>query len=240
MDRVFFPVLLFGALLLPSGSLLAQTTDPMGPPDGAARLAAVKTIGILPPRVRIFELAAGGTAERRDEWSAEGRDAVLAGLSKALAGKGYEVRLIEMRPERKEEIEELSALIRATGEVIVDNRAGGRLFRFPPGAAPFAYSIGSLDSLASACGVDAFLFVEGFETVSSGGRLAIGVVGAFAGMHLPPGQTGLSLSVVDRSGAVAWFRRDLSVGPFAQTLRAESGAEKIVRSLLDALPPVAR
>lgn len=46
-------------------------------PDGAQRFGQIRKIALLPPRVSVYELGAGGVVEKIDEWSETGTQNVL-------------------------------------------------------------------------------------------------------------------------------------------------------------------
>jgi hypothetical protein len=58
--------------------------------SGATRRtgSTIKTVALLPPSVKVYELSAGGTRERMDEWSEIARHNVVAAISKQLTARG--------------------------------------------------------------------------------------------------------------------------------------------------------
>ncbi len=208
-------------------------------PEAGQRLPRVKTLVMLPPDVKIYELSAGGVTQLMDEWSARGRRNVIDAVSRRLSEQG-QFAVKEFTPgdtdlRLRETYEEVRALIEAVNETALLHTYHPQL-SIAEKRENFRYSIGPVPELAEAAGADALLFVYGVDHISTAGRRALMVFGALVGgvtgVYAGPGAgiTRLIVSVVEpRTGDVLWFnvaagaggtdlREPDSVGPLATTL----------------------
>jgi hypothetical protein len=103
--------------------------------------------------------------------------------------------------------------------------------------ARFEYSLGDLQSLFSAEGVDALVFAYGFGNISSGGRATLQVLGALLGGGYSVGVDRLFLALVDRTGAVLWFDTESST---SSNLRDPASTGSFVSKMASHLPGVTR
>ena len=195
-------------------------------PQFDARIAAVRTLGLVEPTVDAFELQASGTRLARPDWSEAGRRNVLAALEKEMQAHGFAVKPVAPAgAEGKEELRQVRLLYEAVGGAIVQATYANA---FPWKLDRFEYSVGDVRALTAAAGVDALVFTYGMANISSGGRVALQVFGA-AGS----GIDWLILGIVDGNGEVLWFGR---VHSTTSDVRDPQHAAILVQSATDRLP----
>lgn len=191
-------------------------------PDGAARLSALKTLGLVQPTMLAFELPRGSEPIPRPDWAELARANVAAGLEKELAAQGFLVKRFEpTTPEAKEELRQVSLLYTAVGGAIIQ---ATYLNDFPWKRHRFEYTVGDVGALAAAAGVDALVFVDGVSNNSTGARLG-------GGLDV------IVVALVDRTGDVLWFNRAQSD---MSDLRKPYDAQVLVRDATERLRRVRR
>lgn len=221
------------ALLGLTLALAACSTLPGYRGGATDRLEGLRRIVVLPPEVQIYEVSAGGVPERVKAWGEQAATAVLASLKETLARDGLE--LIDPPPPDaadRELIDRHVAMFRRVGEAIAfvqdshdavwEARRGSLEFTLGDGLAP----------LASRLDADGFLFADGVDFISTGGRRAIFVLStlAFGLPVVPLGTSYLQAGVVDaRSGEILWFGRDYRFA--AGDLREAETAQRLTRQV---------
>jgi len=71
----------------------------------------------------------------------------------------------------------------------------------------------------------------------SGGRWALSIAAALVGVAIPTGGQFGYASLVDlRTGRIVWFNESFATDVGAGDLKTPSGADAIVKNLLDAMP----
>lgn len=230
MIRRGLPVLIFATIfVLPCAESEAA---PKARPNLASHLGSIHTVGLIQPEIRIYELSAGGMQEQRDDWSAAGKANVTRGILGAFEERKIAVKPIPAEESRKEEVEDVQALYRAVVLSILLHSDGRNAF--PAERRRFDFTLGSLETLLDAFGVDALLFVYGRDEISTGGRKTLAVLGLAAGVVFRPGISVLGIGLVDRSGEVLWFNSEASAG--RTDFRDPESASKFTRELLSAFP----
>jgi hypothetical protein len=228
-------------------ALVACATAPSKPaptdrlhPEFGERIRPVRVVGVLPPKVSVYEIAAGGTRELKDAWSEAARENVARALASGLASRKLEVKVLEPTPDTGAELEEVRLLYEQVAPSIVFATYGDR---FPEKRWSFDYSVGDVSALLDRTGVDALALVYGFDEISSGGRKTTQAVTAVAlaalGVVASPqgGMTMLYAALVDRTGTVIWFDVRGARGSF--DLRDPQSAGALVGRVLLDLPPAA-
>jgi hypothetical protein len=210
-------------------------------PDLERRTKAVKVVGVLPPDIKIYELSAGGVADLRDDWSATGRQAVLRGLDDVLKERGVALKALSVDRDMQGPVEDLTALYRAVSYSIVEHTY--KSFPFQAKLENFDYSVGPVDEMLKRYQADAFLLVFGIDEISTAGRKALRGVGLVLGSVtgqpvLSQGTTALNLALVDRSGAVLWYKIAGQDGGY--DLRDAKSAKAFVQRLVADFPSVGR
>ncbi len=210
-------------------------------PDRAKDL---KTITMLPPRIDVYQIGAGGVLEKIDEWSKQGTNNVIAGINGRLNQKsGLRLNIIssdELPKELEAEIEQTHALFDAVNDSILRHTYGPPVQRFEEKITNFDYSLGQeMQKLAR--GDDAVLLIRGIDHISSEGRIALQttamLVAAAFGVALIPrgGVTALSIALVDgKTGVVLWYIFARSEG--GHDLRKPDSASSLVEQLLTEFP----
>lgn len=212
------------AVLVLAGA--APTDEHRVHPEFESRIAAIRTLGLVEPTVDAFELDASGARVPRPDWSELGRANVLAALETEMRAHGFEVKTFSpAEGETKEELRQVRLLYEAVGAAIVQ---ATYVNQFPWKLDRFEYTVGDIHALTAAAGVDALVFTYGIANISSGGRVALQVLGA-AGS----GIDWLVAGIVDGNGDVLWFGR---VHSTASDVRDPRTAAILVRTATDLLP----
>lgn len=212
-------------------------------PDLAAKLPGIKTVVLLPPRISMYEIGAGGTVEAMEDWGT----AAQANVSRAFITSPLSVATFRMTefdeqtlsPTVRETYDETRLLYEVVGDSIklhTSFDSGPSLF--PEKILTFVYSLGSeVQQLAPEA--DAFLLIEGFDQRSSVGRkvlqagttLIAAVLGVIA---IPRGGNDLmTVALVEaKTGTILWFYRTTA----GYDLRDTSSAAQFAEDVLKALP----
>ena len=202
--------------------------------DALEYMDTVKTIGIIQPDIKVFELSEDGVA-------------VMAGISEAAAkssaeeiavflkSRRFKVKLIEPNLKTMKELKEVRALSKAVHKNLqefwnpMDNAA-------PP-------SLGSIEALADHYGVEAFVFMDGFEVHKEektplSKTLATLAVGTLYGPGALPKQnrSRACVSMADYNGAIIWASfRDEAVS-LRENFKERENTKRLVRGLLSRFP----
>jgi hypothetical protein len=209
-------------------------------PELGQRLPAAKTLALLPPDVKVYQLPAGGVPELMDDWSALGKKNAAEAIRKNLGEQGgYTVKEFTPDPTTDPKLVQTFEEVRALVETV---RATVLLHTYNPMLTledkrkNFRYSIGPVPELADATGADALVFVTGVDHISTAGRKALMVfgvlVGAASGIYVVPagGVSQLTIAVIEpRTGDLLWFniagagggsdlRNPEAVAPLTKTL----------------------
>lgn len=225
------PGVLAMALLLP-GAGAAEDPPPFRTcADFGKRVAALKTVGLVQPVVKAYELTASNDRVFQPEWSDQARDNVAAALEAALVARGLAVRRIDPPGPADDELREATLLYEAAVGAILE---ATYVFRFPAKMAHFDYALGDLRPTLGPRGVDALVFVHGVANISSGGRKTVQALSAvFAGVS-SRGIDRLQLALVDGGGDVLWFD---AVASTSSDLRDPGSAADLVKTATDRMPP---
>lgn len=205
------------------------------------RRGQLRTIAVMPAKIDVIQLTAGGQKERIDEWSAKAEENAIATVQAALA-KNKDLHLqrasTESLAKMKGEMDETYALLDTVNAMIIRHTYTPSRDIFRDKITKFDYSLGP-DVARLANGADALLFVAGLDVVSSTGRKAVqtGMVmlGLLGGVIFSPnsGVTLGTLALVDaRDGAILAFKFNRCCGH----LYEEKSAAKWVGELLDGFP----
>ncbi len=204
--------------------------------DPAARalqkaMRSVRTVGLVTPSVKIYELDAGGMRVPRDAWSEQGRTNLRDAIVQGLQQKGLAVRPVEATAQNRDELEEVRLLYEAVGQAELDARHLGFVNKWQDG---FEYSVGPVQALFAKQGVDALLLSYGSDEISTGGRVTKAALAALIGIHVQSGVSFVNLALVDRTGRVIYFRVHASEG--GTDLRDREMVQDVVDSLVYGLP----
>jgi hypothetical protein len=240
-------VLGLGALLLVTGGCARTVTldSRAGQytrlhPEASDRARAFRTTAILPPDIKVYSVSAGGVREPRDDWSAAGRDHVIAAVREGLKGHLVEVRPSPSDKETQEQIDDVQALYRAVAGSIGEHAYPVGFNAFRHKLERFEYSVGPVDRLLQKYRADALLIVHGYDEVSSGGRRALRTVSWILpiGNQVESDGAALTIALVDRSGTVLWF--DLASRAGGTDFRDRASMVEAVKVLLAKYPGAAQ
>ncbi|MGE5892613.1 MAG: hypothetical protein ACM34I_01000 [bacterium] len=209
-------------------------------PSLDASLKTVKTVGLIAPDIKIYELSAGDVEELRDDWCKQGRDNVTKAVIDEFRSKKIAIKTKALDKDSAQDLPDIQALYRAVSYSILSYTYGD--FKFPEKYKNFDYSIGPIRKITDAYGVDALIFVYGYDEISSGGRKALRalsmVTGVITGYQRRAGLTAMSMALVDKSGSILWYDIDAAEGGY--DLRQPDSSAKFVRALVADFPEVSR
>lgn len=224
------------AVLIATTALLVggcATTQNVNKIDKLDSLAENPRILLMKPDVKLSLLTASGMAEPQAEWTDTARRN-FADAAEAY-GKQRQVDVVRMSDDAVLSEEELAyqRLYEAVGATILTNYYG--VSKLPSKADGFDWSMGSgVSVIRDKYNADYALFSFYRDTNSSGGRVAMMVLFAAAGVALPGGGQGGYASLVDlKTGDIVWFNM---VNAGAGDLRTPEGASTAVKQLFSNLP----
>src|SRR5215467_12055612 len=243
-------VLLGGLVFLLSGC--APAVSYRANPRFQEQARQMHTIAILPSKVRVYQIDAGGAREEIAEWSAQAQSNVIFALENELRTKmkaAVKVVSEESLVEEKPRFQETRALYDAVSTMIslhtYPNPNNPSLF-FEEKQKNFDYSLGSeVGSLAN--GAEALLFFNAEDHVWTGGRQALQALGVILGVGVtvmsPPGPviprmsggTAVKAALIDSAtGDILWIN---AVGAGAgKDLRDSASASAMVSELFKDFP----
>lgn len=232
LRRIAAPLIL---MLLPAAVAAEAPAPSRSHPELVARIAHIRTVALVDPEFRMFELTASNQPVFRPDWTDQSRAALIAALTETLREHGLALRPFDpAQPERKAELEEVRLLYGAVAAAVTQATF---VNQFPAKRARFEYPLGDLTRLLGDEPIDAFLFVHGSGTVSSSGRRTVqALMAASIGVY-STGVDRISVGLVDRAGDLLWF------GAHASThsdLRYEQSVAQFASVLLGELPRVIR
>lgn len=204
--------------------------------NATSKLASATSLGVAPPDVEVYEIAAGGVTELRNDWT-KNVDELLRSEFAAQTKYKPAPAVDSLSPAAQQELAEVTSLLRAISLNHFMAFFGPR--ELQPANRALDYNVGRIDTLADACGSDALLFVFVRDSYASAGRKALAVLGvltgAFTGIVIMPslGTTVGTAALVHRDGTVVWFNTH---GAASGDLRERDGAAATARTLLVGLP----
>lgn len=199
------------------------------------RARNIKSVKMLSPEIKIYELSAGDVSELRDDWSVQGRSNAEKAISEALKDKGVKVSMLRPDSQTEGECEDVMALYRAVIDSVYTHTLVGNPNLFPDKVKDFDYTVGPLDKVLRQKS-DGLLIVFGSDEISSAGRKALRVVQAI-NPFAPPQQSGVTyvqVALVDRSGDLLWWRSFANSGGY--DLRSFESARDFIQKILDDYP----
>ncbi|MGD9133155.1 MAG: hypothetical protein PVF78_05895 [Desulfobacterales bacterium] len=213
-------------------------------PQLIENLKTTKKITIIPLKIEVCELSAGGIKEKIDEWCVQAKNNVMTAIQKQLETKPilivkpfHETVLSE---DQRANLAETRALFDAVNASILTHTYGIPEQRFPEKIVNFDYSLGEEVGELSA-EVDVLLFVRCIDIIPTAGKQALEtgklILGALAGVALPVnmGGTLVSIALVDAdTGLIIWYNQHGS--GYSADLRDPIKTTTIVKKLLDDLP----
>jgi len=216
------------------------------PPQGDYKLL------VLRPDVSVGSLTTGGIVEPRADWTEQARSNIIAALQTQQSGRGGKIQILERRSQlqgaSEQEVADFERLFYAVGESIVIHKYLGEYLPTKRRQG-LDWTLGEdAVSLGRKTGYDYALFLHAEDSVASGGRIALGVLGlagCFVGFCAPNigGATQLDYAgLVDlKTGEVVWFnvvRAGSEIPGIAfGDLRTPQGAAQMVDRLLGRMKP---
>lgn len=241
LSRIVIPIAAL-ALLLPAqvrASELVRTH-----PDLASKIRGIQNVLLLPPRISMVEIGAGGTPEKMEDWGMAAQQNVLQAME-ARAATFHLTQLDEQNLDKaaRDNYDETQLLYEAVGgSISLHTFDDNRPWYFPEKAREFVYSLGSeIQQLAPPA--DAFLLVKGFDQRASGGRKALQagtmLIGVALGVFIVP-RSGANLTTVAlveaKTGTILWFYRTL----YPYDLRETTEASLFVEDVLKEFPTIGK
>ena len=216
------------------------------PPQGDYKLL------VLRPDVTVGSLTTGGMVEPRADWTDQARTNIIAALRAQQASRGGKAQVIDRRNElagvSPDELADVERLNFAVAQSIVIHKYLGDYLPTKRRQG-LDWTLGEdAVQLGRKTGYDYALFLHAEDSVASGGRIALGVLGlagCFVGFCAPNigGATQLDYAgLVDlRTGEVVWFNvvRAGSEVPGIKfgDLRTPEGSAQMVERLLNRMKP---
>jgi hypothetical protein len=191
-------------------------------PQLNSKIEKVKTITVIPLKVDVYQVTAGGLKEKMDEWCTQAKRNLLTAIEDELKLRPLlnikSFPEILMSEDRKINLEQTGALFEAVNSSIIIHTYGQPVHRFPEKIQNFAYTLGPEVRQLSGQ-TDALLFVRGVDNIATAGRKAVQagsvILGALVGVQVNPnmGVTAVNLALVDaNTGEVLWFNFHASAG----------------------------
>ncbi|MFQ5930074.1 MAG: hypothetical protein ACE5MK_10260 [Acidobacteriota bacterium] len=224
-------LLLIGALLAGCTQTKAFFKSESNQPQ-----AGVKVL-LMPPDIELSVLTAGGLLEPKADWTATARLYVTDALEGELRTKNVHMTPYEPptdMPSKDHAYIQLLKLHEAVGDAILMHKYNPQ-FELPTKKDKFDWSLGQdLEVLREDNDAHYGLFIHFRDSYASGGRVALIILAAVAGVGVPGGRQVAFASLVDlKTGDIVWFNRLISsVGD----LRNPEAAAKAVDQLLADLP----
>ena len=216
------------------------------PPQGDYKLL------VLRPDVSVGSLTTGGIVEPRADWTEQARTNIIAALRAQQAGRGGKIQILERRNQvqgvSEQEVADFERLFYAVGSSIVLHKYLGDYLPTKRRQG-LDWTLGEdAVALGRKTGYDYALFLHAEDSVASGGRIALGVIGlagCVVGFCAPNvgGAAQLDYAgLVDlRTGEVVWFNvvsaSSQVAGISFGDLRTPQGAEQMVDRLLGRMKP---
>lgn len=200
------------------------------------RLSATSSIPkvlLMQPDITIQLMTASGLTEPQAEWTKAARTNFLDALDQY--GKTRSIEFVRQPQDAVPGETELAyeRLHAAVGSTILIHYYGTQ--HLPTKAGGFDWSLGpGVAAIREKYGTDYALFTFYRDTKATGGRMAMAVLFAAAGLAIPVGRQGGFASLVDlRTGNIVWFNL-VQVG--AGDLRTTDGSRLVAQTLLSGLP----
>ncbi|MEO5657890.1 MAG: hypothetical protein ABIR88_09635 [Nitrospiria bacterium] len=205
-------------------------------PDFMTRMEKMRTIGLATPDIKIYSLSAGGVRELRDDWSAEGQQAVREAVVASFKQRHIAVVPVQ-RQDSGAEMADLQALYRAVSDSVLDHTYS-ETERFPHKMKRFDYTVGSVEKVLKGSGADGMVIVYAFDEISTAGRKTLKVLTSplsmITGIKPRSGYSAMSVALVAASGEVLWYNIHANEGGY--DLREPGSAASFLKLVLLGFP----
>jgi hypothetical protein len=200
-----------------------------------AHAAGKMRVLLLPTDFTVLELSASGIAETVPDWT-KAAEASLDEAARGVLTKSANFELVtlpELTADEQAALKEYVALYKLTAFTASQVLNLGGAWRDK--RTHFDYTLGGgLDFLAKKSGADAALCIAGAQVKSSGGRVAMFILLAAAGVAIPLGGAQITAGLIDlTSGDVTWM--DFAAGVKGD-VRAADGASGTLDELIGKYP----
>lgn len=176
-------LVLTGLLLLVTGCTLASYNTH---PEYSDRISSVQNPVILMSEVYLYQMAPDGSAIRRDDWSAVGRQNLREAILHRFKSRYSGIQPLDTGIRTSPELKEVNTLYKLVHKTMDQQLFGPARTNFKQ--QDFKYSLGSLETLLGKLNADAAIFITGYDKVSTTGR-----------------KTMIDLAIADRSGAILYY-----------------------------------
>jgi hypothetical protein len=208
------------------------------------KLEQTQTVTVIPLRVDVYQISAGGVQEKIDEWSAQARNNLLTAVEQELQS----IPLLNVKPfsetilseDQRSNLEQTGALFDAISSSIILHTYGPPEQLFPEKIQNFDYSLGP-EVAEFSKETDTLLLVRAVDHIATAGRKALQtgtvILGALVGVSVTPnlGVTVVSIAFVDaHSGEILWYNYHGSAGD--HDLRNPIDATILVKDVLKDFP----
>jgi hypothetical protein len=216
------------------------------PPQGDYRLLVMR------PDVTVNSVTTGGMPEPRADWTEQARANIIAALRAQQAARGGKVQILarrnELRGVSEDAVADLERLHGAVGNSIALHKYLGAYLPTKPRRG-LDYTLGSeAVELGRKTGFDYALFMHAEDSIVSGGRVALqvlGIAGCFVGFCAPNigggGQFAYASLVDLKTGEVVWFNVVQTGSQIAGLkmgdIRSPAGAAQLVERLVGRMKP---
>ena len=228
-SRYLYMLSIFGLLLLLAacgGTNQVKQVEYLKSVDGQSNII------MMPLDVELSKLTAAGLIEPNAEWTENAKRHMVASITELMNDKGVELTQYNNDNQDPASVSiQLEKLHQAVGFSIQNHS-----FLPLPSRAPDAvWTLGSdALKLKEKTGADYAVFFFVRDSYSTGGRVAMSILLAFAGVGVGGGTQYGFASLVDlNTGEVVWFNRLLNT---SGDLRTEEPAKETVKALLSGMP----
>jgi hypothetical protein len=216
-------------------SSCASTPAAYRHPELDLNIKDIKSFGLLPPGVNIYEFETDGTLKLVTEWSKKGRENISRTFIEFFNEKSVEIKLLKIENEDTDLVQAIQSRYLTVSADIDPKRKDS------------SYFIGSIEDVLKKYNIDALIFVYARDTISTAGRKAKGFMTRFYSIFVGnltgtravnteprEGMTVITIGLVDKSGSILWYRGIQSEGAF--DLRDFESAAKITKINLSDFP----
>jgi hypothetical protein len=232
----YFSALVAALVASLSAFVQAQGYTHFSHAGGANAVAFPKTLLVANPEIEVRELNAAGGLEKVPQWATQSVAGVRSAVDGVMTSRA-DFKVVSMPPlseQEKDELEDFLAAYWVVGQNahLMINFGGSA---WAHRRTKFDYTLGEgLPWLADKTGADAIVVSLGDDIVSSGGRVAMTVLAAAAGVALPTGRSIITFAVIDlRTGDLSWMHYDQSA---VRDLKNPASAKVMTEAVFKTLP----
>jgi len=174
------------------------------------KIAGIKKVAVMPIDFKVFQISAGGVTEEMDEWSKEAKDFIKQALKDSLGGRDLQLSFIEEKDFDGPQKDIWFAQKGMYGAVISSalTHAYPGMNTFEDKANHFDYTLGEeFQQLSQKIDADALLFIQGFDTRLTTGKVVMDALWAGIGgvymIYFDP----MNMALIDpETGDVLWMK----------------------------------